>query len=101
MGKDAGYTGAALRSECVPGYRMNPDLKAVSSFWNACISDLKSVKSKNFAGFRVNSNMEKSVPMEWLKYQKNVIDSGALGEASGPPEDLESLDADAGDYVGF
>ena len=96
--KDAGYAGAALRSECVPGYRMNPDLQAVTSFWNAALSDLKSVKSKSFAGFRSKNFMEKSVPMEWLKYQKNVIDSGALGDASGPPEDLN---ADNGDYAGF
>lgn len=96
--KDAGYTGAALRSECVPGYRMNPDLQAVSSFWNAALSDLKSVKSKSFAGFRSKNLMEKSVPMEWLKYQKSVIDSGALGDASGPPEDL---DLNNGDFAGF
>uniref|UniRef100_A0A7S2R1L6 Indole-3-glycerol-phosphate synthase n=2 Tax=Eucampia antarctica TaxID=49252 RepID=A0A7S2R1L6_9STRA len=99
--KEAGYTGAALRSECVPGYRMNPDLKAVGNFWNACISDLKSVKSKSFAGFRANISMDKSVPMEWLKYQKDVIDSGALGDASGPPEDLDDLNSDEGDFVGF
>jgi hypothetical protein len=44
--------------------------------------------------------MEKSVPLEWAKYQKSVIESGALGEAedAGPPS---GFNPDAGDYKGF
>lgn len=96
--KAAGFTGAVLRSECVPGFRMNLDLEYVARFWGACIADLKSTKSKTF-NFRSRNLMEKSVPLEWAKYQKDVMDSGALGEME---DNMPTgINPDAGDYVGF
>jgi len=96
--KDAGFTGAVLRSDCVPGFRMNPDLEVVGRFWSACIGDLKSLKSKNFS-FRAKNSLEKNIPLEWAKYQKDILDSGALGD----PEDNASIMMNSanGDYKGF
>mmetsp|Transcript_37352 Transcript_37352/g.54614 ORF Transcript_37352/g.54614 Transcript_37352/m.54614 type:complete len:373 (-) Transcript_37352:41-1159(-) len=95
--KESGFTGAYLRADCVPGFRMNPDLEAVGGFWCAAIGDLKSVKSKNFS-FRSKVQLDKDVPLEWYNYQKNIMESGALGDFSGPAQDVNS---DAGDYLGF
>jgi hypothetical protein len=96
--KAAGFTGAVLRQECIPGYKNKPNLEYVSEFWAACIGGLKSTRSKTF-NFQSRNYLEKSVPLEWAKYQKSVIDSGALGEAedNAPP----GFNPDAGDYQGF
>jgi hypothetical protein len=96
--KDAGYAGAFLRSDCVPGFRMNPDLNIVSQFWAACINDLKSTRSKSFS-FRSKNNMEKSLSTQWANLQNSVISSGALGD----PNEQVSIrgDDDSGDYQGF
>jgi hypothetical protein len=78
---------------------MNPDLKFVSGFWTAAISDIKSTKSKSF-NFRSKINQDfkdRDLPMEWYNYQKNVMDSGALGD-SPVPGDINSAN---GDYAGF
>eukprot|EP00521_Asterionellopsis_glacialis_P020736 CAMPEP_0195314216 /NCGR_PEP_ID=MMETSP0708-20121125/2265_1 /TAXON_ID=33640 /ORGANISM="Asterionellopsis glacialis, Strain CCMP134" /LENGTH=354 /DNA_ID=CAMNT_0040379171 /DNA_START=53 /DNA_END=1117 /DNA_ORIENTATION=+ len=96
--KDAGFTGAVLRSDCVPGFRMNPDLEVVGRFWSACIGDLKSLKSKNFS-FRARNDLEKSVPLEWAKYQKDIMDSGALGDMS--DNAAGALNSANGDHLGF
>ena len=95
--KDVGFNGVVLRCDCLPGYRMNPDLDFVQNFWGAAIGDLKSTKSKNF-NFRSKVALERDIPMEWFNYQKNVMESGALGgnEAGENP-----LDTDNGDYQGF
>jgi len=90
------FSGAFLRADCVPGYRLNPDLNVVGGFWSAALSDLKSLKSKNFS-FRSKVKLEKDVPMEWYNYQKDVMDSGALGLSGGP----SGLNTAAGDYKGF
>jgi len=92
------FNGAFLRADCVPGYRMNPDLDVVGGFWSAAISDLKSLKSKNFS-FRSKVKLSKDVPMEWYNYQKDVMDSGALGMPSSGGGD--GLNPEAGDYKGF
>ena len=55
------FHGAFLRADCVPGYRLNPDLTAVGGFWSAAIGDMKSLKSKNF-NFRSKVKLEKDVP---------------------------------------
>jgi len=95
--KDAGFTGVVLRSDCLPGFRMNPDLDIVGMFWSGVIGDLKSTRSKNFQ-FNSRNNMEKNAGVEWAKYQKSVIDDGALGN----PEDAFSMvDSAAGEYKGF
>ena len=91
------FNGAFLRADCVPGYRLNPDLNVVGGFWSAAIGDLKSLKSKSFS-FRSKVKLEKDVPMEWMNYQKDIMDSGALGGAGGGGGDLNP---DAGDYKGF
>lgn len=93
-----GFNGAFLRADCVPGYRLNPDLGVVGGFWSAAVGDLKSLKSKNFS-FRSKVKLSKDVPMEWYNYQKDVMDSGALGMAGGGGGD--GLNPDAGDYKGF
>jgi hypothetical protein len=96
--KEAGYTGALLRSDCIPGFRMNMDLDFVGAFWSACIGDLKSLKSKSF-NFQSRNWMNKSQSLEWAKYQNSVIASGALGDpASSVGLDL---DEEGGDYKGF
>ena len=95
--KDSGFTGVVLRSDCVPGFRMNPDLETVGLFWAACIGDLKSTRSKNFE-FNSRNNMEKNLGHEWAKYQNNVIESGALGD---PNESYSIVDESAGEYKGF
>lgn len=92
------FNGAFLRADCVPGYRLNPDLDVVGGFWSAAMGDLKSLKSKNFS-FRSKVKLEKDVPLQWFNYQKDIMDSGALGGPGGGSED--SLDPDAGDYKGF
>ena len=118
------FSGAFLRADCVPGescmrirsiflfveaepapttfvvgYRMNPDLAVVGGFWSAAISDLKSLKSKSFS-FRSKVKISKDVPMEWYNYQKDVMESGALGLGGGGGGD-DGLNPDAGDYKGF
>lgn len=103
--KSAGFTGAFLRRECVPGLTSTiTDLEAVSGFWAAAIGDLKSVKSKSF-GFRANlDGVDESMrlPNEWYKYQKSVMESGALGDIGGGMADAaDDLDASSGDYKGF
>ena len=103
--KKAGFTGAFLRRECVPGLTSTiTDLEAVSGFWSAAISDLKSVKSKSF-GFRANlDGVDESMrlPNEWYKYQKSVMESGALGDIGGDMADASAdLDTASGDYKGF
>ena len=92
------FNGAFLRADCVPGYRLNPDLNVVGGFWSAAMGDLKSLKSKNFS-FRSKVKLEKDIPMEWFNYQKDVMDSGALGMTGGGAD--PSLNPDAGDYQGF
>jgi hypothetical protein len=96
--KAAGFTGAVLRQECIPGHQNKPSLEYVSDFWAACIGDLKSTRSKTF-NFRSRNLMEKSVPLEWAKYQKSVIESGALGEAEDNSEG--GFNPNSGDYKGF
>ena len=78
---------------------MNPDLAVVGGFWSAAISDLKSLKSKSFS-FRSKVKISKDVPMEWYNYQKDVMESGALGLGGGGGGD-DGLNPDAGDYKGF
>eukprot|EP00984_Skeletonema_dohrnii_P013145 scaffold5416_cov113-Skeletonema_dohrnii-CCMP3373.AAC.5 len=92
------FNGAFLRADCVPGYRLNPDLNVVGGFWSAAMGDLKSLKSKNFS-FRSKVKLEKDVPMEWYNYQKDIMDSGALGKPSGGPD--PTLNSEGGDYKGF
>ena len=92
------FHAAFLRADCVPGYRMNPDLNIVGNFWSAALSDIKSLKSKSFS-FRSKVKLEKDVPMEWFNYQKDVMDSGALGMTGGGAD--PTLNPDAGDYKGF
>ena len=92
------FNGAFLRADCVPGYRLNPDLNIVGGFWSAAIGDLKSLKSKSFS-FRSKVKLEKDIPMEWFNYQKDVMDSGALGKSGGGAD--PTLNPDAGDYKGF
>jgi hypothetical protein len=92
--KDAGYTGAVLRAGCLPPV-FTEDLLLVSRFWSSCIGDLKSTKSKNFE-FRTRNYLESSVSLDWAKYQKSVIESGALGS-----EEHSSVNSDGGDYQGF
>lgn len=96
--KEAGFKGCVLRCDCLPGYRMNPDLEFVGGFWGAAISDLKSTKSKNF-NFRSTIALDRDIPMEWYNYQKDIMESGALGSPEGGGAD--PLDADNGDYQGF
>jgi hypothetical protein len=93
----AGFTGVVLRSDCVPGFRLNPDLDIVGQFWAACIHDLKSTRSKSFQ-FQSRNNMRKSVSAEWMKYQSNVIESGALGD---PNDSYSVVNEAAGEYKGF
>jgi len=93
------FNGAFLRADCVPGYRLNPDLNIVGGFWSAAIGDLKSLKSKNFS-FRSKVKLAKDVPMEWHNYQKDIMDSGALGGPSHQGGGA-GFDSDAGDYKGF
>jgi hypothetical protein len=94
--KSSGFNGVLLRSDCVPGYRINPDLDFVSGFWSAAIGDLKSSKSKNFQ-FRSKVALERDIPLEWYNYQKNVMESGALGTPGGG----SNVNTEVGDYVGF
>lgn len=98
--KEAGFTGGFLRSDCVPGFRMNPDLDIVGNFWSAAIGDLKSVKSKSF-GFRSKVQLERDVPLEWYNYQKSVMESGALGSPGGGSGDATDFNPDQGDFKGF
>jgi hypothetical protein len=94
--KEAGYSGAFLRADCVPGFRLHPNLEIVGKFWNACICDLKSTRSKSFS-FRAKNKLEVSAATKWGNYQKSVIESGALGD----PGETASLNEAAGDYQGF
>ena len=94
--KDAGYSGAFLRNECVPRFRLN-DLETIGRFWAACIKDLKSTKSKSFS-FQSKNNMEKSLGTQWANLQNSVMESGALGD---PNEQVSMMDNSSGDYSGF
>jgi len=92
------FNGAFLRADCVPGYRLNPDLEVVGGFWSAAMGDIKSLKSKNFS-FRSKVKLAKDVPMEWYNYQKDIMESGALGGSA--HSGVGDLDPDSGDYKGF
>lgn len=94
--KEAGYTGSVLRASCLPTFR-TPDLEPVARFWGACISDLKSTRSKSFS-FRAKNKMEKSVMNEWAKYSQDVVESGAIGDLGA---DAGEVDSEAGEYKGF
>eukprot|EP00549_Striatella_unipunctata_P019522 CAMPEP_0118677082 /NCGR_PEP_ID=MMETSP0800-20121206/2419_1 /TAXON_ID=210618 ORGANISM="Striatella unipunctata, Strain CCMP2910" /NCGR_SAMPLE_ID=MMETSP0800 /ASSEMBLY_ACC=CAM_ASM_000638 /LENGTH=352 /DNA_ID=CAMNT_0006572695 /DNA_START=203 /DNA_END=1261 /DNA_ORIENTATION=+ len=94
--KTNGYKGAFLRADCIPGFRLNPDLELVGGFWSAVIGSLKSTRSKLFK-FNSRNNMETSVGQKWGSLQQSVMDSGALGS----PEDNPYLNADGGDYQAF
>ena len=99
--KESGFNGVVLRCDCLPGYRMNPDLEFVGGFWGAAIGDLKSLKSKNF-NFRSTFALDRDVPLEWYNYQKDIMESGALGDMSGKGAGgTAPLDEDNGDYAGF
>jgi len=102
--KDAGFKGVVLRCDCLPGFRMNPDLEFVGGFWGAAIGDLKSTRSKNF-NFRSTIALDRDVPLEWYNYQKDIMESGALGSPSGggggDPLQKDDSDSDNGDYKGF
>lgn len=95
--KGAGYTGAFLRRQCLPGFGLQLDMEILSSFWEACVSDLKSTRSKSFS-FRAKNNMEVSAATKWGNYQQNVMDSGALGD---PKDSFSAVDSSAGEYKGF
>jgi hypothetical protein len=95
--QEAGCSGVVLRRECIPGYHPRIDLEIVGAFWNACINDLKSTRSKSFS-FRAKNNMEKSAATNWVNYQKNVLSSGALGD---PGDSVSMVDTANGDYKGF
>lgn len=97
--KECGFTGTLLRTECLPGVRLQLDLEIVGKFWGACINELKSTKSKNFS-FRSKNNLETSAGTKWFNYQSEMMASGALGD----PEESSSvmdMDDDSGDYQGF
>ena len=94
--KDAGFTGTFLRWDCIPGYQLQPNLELVGKFWSACISDLKSTRSKAFS-FRSKNQMDVSAATKWGNYQKDVIESGALGD----PGEMASLNEADGDYQRF
>lgn len=96
--KECGFTGAVLRCDCLPGYRMNPDLEFVGGFWGAAVSDLKSLKSKNF-NFRSQVALDVDIPLEWFNYQKDIMESGALGTPGGGGK--PDLDDANGDHLGF
>lgn len=98
--KESGFKGCVLRCDCLPGYRMNPDLEFVGGFWGAAIGDLKSTKSKNF-NFRSTIALDRDIPLEWYNYQKDIMESGALGSPSGGGGGGDPLDSDKGDYKGF
>jgi hypothetical protein len=95
--KKAGFTGALLRAQCVPGYEMNPKLEFLGNFWCACIGELKSVKSKNFAFRSTNDMAGNTVATQWSNYQQDVMDSGALGLM----KDSFDPDLETGEYKGF
>jgi hypothetical protein len=104
--KEYGFTGTLLRSDCVPGFRLQPDLDIVGSFWAACISDLKSTRSKSFS-FRSKNNMQENAGQNWLNYQSDVMTSGALGDedthGGGSVDDLGDMmgNEQSGDYQAF
>lgn len=93
------FNGAFLRADCVPGYRLNPDLEVVGGFWSAAMGDLKSLKSKNFS-FRSKVKLEKDVPMEWFNYQKSIMEDGSLGGPGGAGAGGE-INSEGGDHKGF
>lgn len=96
--KESGFKGCVLRCDCLPGFRMNPDLEFVGGFWGAAIGDLKSTKSKHF-NFRSNIALDRDIPMEWYNYQKDIMESGALGKMGSGGAD--PVDSSKGDYKGF
>jgi hypothetical protein len=105
--KENGFTGTLLRSECLPGTRVQLDLEIVGKFWSACINDLKSTRSKTFS-FRAKNKMHKNVATEWVNYQSDIMESGALGDPNesfsmNDSEGLSVMDEgnESGDYKGF
>ncbi|GMI19823.1 hypothetical protein TeGR_g6541 [Tetraparma gracilis] len=63
------------------------------------LASLRSAKSRTFAGFRskVVLDIKYDVPKQWANYQKDVMDSEALGKS----EIKEGDAGDSGDYKGF
>jgi hypothetical protein len=96
--KACGFTGTVLRKQCVPGMgRLELDSEILGQFWAAAINDLKSVKSKSFS-FVSKNNMEQSSGTKWANYQKDVMDSGSLGDMK---DSYSIVDDAAGEYKGF
>ena len=95
-----GYSGVCLFAECMPGFdRASPfgaPLGVIGGFWRMAIPSLKTNKSSQF-GFSSKFKLEKDVPMEWFNYQKDIMQSGALGSV----EKASGIDTDNGDFIGF
>jgi hypothetical protein len=92
--KEAGFDGGVLRKDCLTA---GLDLQIVGSVYKSIIGDLKSVKSKAFS-FRSKNNLNEDAAAKWVKYQKSVLSSGALGD---PNEAVSVMDDSTGEYQGF
>jgi hypothetical protein len=102
--KAAGFAGAILRADCVPYFGSN-NIEFLSKFWYSIISQLKSVRSKAFGGFRTKNQMDDSTgAAAWAKYTSKLLDEGVLPSSASDTSSSSSsseLNTDRGDYKGF
>lgn len=100
--KAAGFSGVILRSDCVP-YLGSSNIEFLTKFWCSVITQLKSVRSKAFGGFRTKNQLDDTTGANaWAKYTSKLLDEGVL-PSSAPETSTGSSDfnTDRGDYKGF
>lgn len=93
-----GYDSILMLPSVVPP-TVPPTASGLASFWCSALAALSSPRSQAFGGFRSKVSLEKDVPMEWMKYQKDIMASGALGKVGAKEND--DVDTLRGDYQGF
>jgi hypothetical protein len=99
--KAAGFSGVILRSDCVP-YLGSSNLEFLTKFWCSVITQLKSVRSKAFGGFRTKNQLDDNTGANaWAKYTSKLLDEGVLPSSTPETSTSSDLNTDRGDYKGF
>lgn len=99
--KAAGFSGVILRSDCVP-YLGSSNLEFLTKFWCSVITQLKSVRSKAFGGFRTKNQLDENAGANaWAKYTSKLLDEGVLPSSTPETSTSNDLNTDRGDYKGF
>mmetsp|Transcript_18124 Transcript_18124/g.36936 ORF Transcript_18124/g.36936 Transcript_18124/m.36936 type:complete len:371 (-) Transcript_18124:90-1202(-) len=96
----AGYPSCLLKHDISPPSQ-RVELSKLSAFWTLALQSLGRKTSSQFGGFRskIAVGLKDDVPMQWYKYQKQIMEDGALGTKE--TADNDPLNTAGGDYKGF